>query len=266
MAPTVYIVLIATLCYVTRQETLVRGIWLVSVFYFPIRVLYNVALGRFLLLNWISIVGQTILGISASYLAYVHLILPKTPLLPSAESVRDQLWIIIALFFYATFNNIRTSNAASIRRKNRYIESQFKELRQKYGSLVDGQFSERYMEAVAYAILVYETFNRPHLARVIERAVFPWGSHTLGPMQVYTTTWLSDFDSVAVGTERLREAFAKTNDELIGKHPVRYQVIRMALAKYNRDEKYISELFEVLHVLWAQVATEYRPDIETMYT
>jgi len=140
MAPTVYIVLIATLCYVTRHETLVRGIWLVSVFYFPIRVLYNVALGRFLLLNWISIVGQTVLGISASYLAYVHLILPKTPLLPSAESVRDQLWIIIALFFYATFNNIRTSNASGLRRKNRYIESQFKELKQKYGSLVDGQY------------------------------------------------------------------------------------------------------------------------------
>ena len=39
----------------------------------------------------------------------------------------------------------------------------------------------------------------------------------------------------------------------------------MALAKYNRDEHYIEGVFEVLHVLWAQVATEYRTDFETIY-
>jgi hypothetical protein len=149
--------------------------------------------------------------------------------------------------------------------KNKYMRSRFDELKKQYGSLVDGQFPERYMELVAYAILIYETFNRPRLARIIERAVFPWGSHTLGPMQVYTTTWLSDFDGVAVGTQRLRESFTKTNEELIGKSVLRYMIIRAALAKYNRDERYISEILEVLHVLWAQVATDYRTEFETMY-
>jgi hypothetical protein len=40
----------------------------------------------------------------------------------------------------------------------------------------------------------------------------------------------------------------------------------MAIAKYNRDEHYIGEVFQVLHILWAQVATDYRTEFETMHT
>ena len=122
------------------------------------------------------------------------------------------------------------------------------------------------MELVAYAILIYETFNRPWLARQVERAVFPWGSHTIGPMQVSTTTRLSDRESVIIGTQQLRRSFEMTQEELLGKRASRYTVIRMAIAKYNRDDNYIGEIFQVLHILWAQVATDYRTEFEAMHT
>ena len=265
LAPTAYIILVATALYIVHRNSVVHNIWLVAVYYFIFRLFYNIVLGRALLLNWVSIVIQTAVGIGAAYLAYVHLILPRHPLLPDVESIGNQLWIVIALFLYATLNNVRTSSTGSARRKNKYLRSRFNKLKRQYGVLIDGQFPERYMELVTYAILIYETFNRPWLARLIERVMFPWGSHTLGPMQVHTTTRLSDRDGVVVGSQQLRKSFDTTNEELTGRSSSRYTVIKMALAKYNRDEHYIEGVLEVLHMLWAQVATEYRTDFETMY-
>ena len=202
LAPTAYIVLVATFFYLLHRDAFVRSVWLVAVYYFGFRLVYNILMSRARLLNWFNVAIQAALGISVAYAAYLHLILPRHPLFPGVESIGNQLWIIIALFVYATLNNIRTSSAGSTRRKNRYLLSRFNDLRGKYGKMIDGQFPERYMELVAYAILIYETFNRPWLARSVERVVFPWLSKTLGPMQVHTKTKLSDRESVAVGTQR----------------------------------------------------------------
>src|SRR5258707_2752362 len=266
LAPTVYIIIVAAICYVLKRDSLVRGVWLVAVYYFAFRLLFNIAFGRAALLDWFSLLRQAIVGVSAAYLAYVHFILPRRPLLPGVESIGNQLWVIVALFLYAVLNDVRTPSPRSARRKKKYLRSRFDHFRREYGDLIDAQFPERYMELVAYAILIYETFNRPWVARLVERAVFPWGSHTLGPMQVSTQARLSDRDRVVAGTQQLRRSFEMTNEELSGKRESRYTVIRMAIAKYNRDHDYIREVFEVLHTLWAQVATDYRTEFETMGT
>ncbi len=265
LAPTVYVIIIATICYLLNRDSLVRDIWLVAVYYFAFRLLFNIAFGRAALLDWPSVLKQATAGIAAAYLAYVHVILPRRFLLPGVESIGNQLWVIVALFLYAVLNGVRTSSARGARRKKQYLRSRFNHLKRDYGDLIYNQFPERYMELVAYAILIYETFNRPWLARLVERAVFPWWSHTLGPMQVNTKTRLSDRESVVIGTRKLRRSFEMTNEELIGKQTSRYTVIKMAIAKYNRDEHYIGEVFQVLHILWAQVVTEYRTEFETMY-
>jgi hypothetical protein len=266
LTPTVFIILIAAGCYLLNIEKPVFGIWYVAAHYFGFRVLYNVVLGRALLLNWVSLSFQTIVGIATAYLAYLHLILPRRPLFPDLNTMGNHLWILIALFLYAAFNSVRTSNEASARRKNRYIRSRFTSLRDLYGNLIEDQFPMHYMELVAYAILVYETFNRPRIVRAIERAVFPWHSKTIGPMQVRTGARISDRDSVHLGVKELGQCFKATEHELSGKKAKRYDVIRLALAKYNRDSHYIDEVFQVLHVLWAQVAPEYRVEFEHMYS
>jgi hypothetical protein len=265
LAPTVYVILIATAFYAFHRDRFTHGIWLLAAYYFVFRLLYNLLLGRARLLNWFSTLTQAAMGVGGAYLAYVYLVIPRKPLLPGAESVGNQLWIIVALFLYAVFNNVRTASTKTVRRKNKYLRSRIDNLRKTYGSLVDKQFPERYMELVAYAVLIYETFNRPALVRFAERLVFPWASRTLGPMQVRTATRLSDRESVAVGTQQLREAFEATKTELHDRPASRYQVIRLALAKYNRDENYIGEVLDVLHTLWAQVTPEYRNEFETMY-
>lgn len=265
LTPTVFIVLVAAVCFAFHFDRVVSGIWLVVVYYFVFRLLYNLVLGRALLLNWLSLSVQIVAGIAAAYLSYRHLILPRRPLFPDLDKIGNELWIMVALFLYAMFNKVRTSGEASARRKNSYLRSRFKVLKEQFDGLISGQFPKKYMELVTYAILIHETFNRPWIAQAVERTLFPWGSHTIGPMQVYSETPLSDEESVRKGVGLLRDNFKTTIQELVGKQTTQSEVIRLALAKYNRDENYIRDIFELLHVLWAQVAPEYRIEFAQMY-
>jgi len=265
LTPTVFIVLVASVCFAFHIDRVVPGLWLVVVYYFAFRVLYNLVLGRGLLLNWLSLSVQIVAGIAAAYLAYRHLILPRRPLFPDLDKIGNELWIMVALFLYAIFNKVRTSGEASARRKNNYLRSRFKVLKEQFDVLISDQFPNKYMELVTYAILIHETFNRPWAAQTVERVLFPWGSHTIGPMQVYTETRLSDTESVRKGVGLLRDHFKTTIHELVGQQATQSEVIRLSLAKYNRDENYIRDIFELLHILWAQVAPEYRTEFERMY-
>jgi len=265
LAPTVYLVITAATCYALHLDFLVQGIWLVAAYYFGLRVFFNLAIGRAALLDWAAISRQTVVGVGVAYLAYKHLIVVRRTLFPGVQSIGNQIWVIVTLFIYAVLNNVRNPSAKGARRKKRYLKSRLDQLRIEYGDVIDNGFPERYMELVTYAILIYETFNRPRLVRLLESALFPWFSRTLGPMQVKTDTRLSERESVVKGVGQLRESFATTNAELLGKRASRYTVIRSAVAKYNRDEGYIAEVFQVLHTLWAQVAPEYRVDFETMH-
>jgi hypothetical protein len=138
LAPTAYIILAATALYLIKQDAFVRHIWLVAVYYFAFRTLYNVVLSRAPLLDWFSVSAQFAAGTTAAYLAYLHLILPRHPLFPGVESVGNKRWSVIALFLYAIFNNVRPSNSRSARRKNRYLRLRYDDLRKRYGSLIDG--------------------------------------------------------------------------------------------------------------------------------
>lgn len=264
--PTAYLVLVSTGLYAARLDMFIPRIWLVAAYYFGFRGLYNAALGRALLLNWPLMVAQATVGTGAAYFAYGNLIIPRHPLFPETRALGNQLWVILALFIYATFNKIRISGDASTRRKNRYIRASFTTVRKQFGFLIEGQFPERYMELVAYSILIYETFNRPWLAQKVERLIFPWGSKTLGPMQVHTEWRMSDVETVRLGVKMLAGYFAHTGEELRQGRVTRYAVVRGTIAKYNRDERYVADVMELLHVLWAQIAVDYRTEFENMYS
>lgn len=263
--PSIFIILIGASCYALHWDKVVFGIWSVAAYYFAFRLAYNLVLGRLLLLNWASVFAQSIVGIASAYLVYRHLVLPKRPLFPDINTIGNQLWIVVALFIYAAFNSLRTDGEASAKRKNSYLRSRFRSLHALYDDLIKGEFPERYMELVGYAIMVHETFNRPWIVQKLEGVVFPRWSETIGPMQVRTSVRLSDRESVELGIRILKGHFETTLGELQGKKLTQYEVIHSTLAKYNRDADYIREVSELLHSLWAQVATEYRTEFEHMY-
>ncbi len=267
VAPAVYVILAAAVLYTARLDQIVGHIWRVAAYYYFFRLAYNVALGRALLMNWALFLFQAAFGTLAAYLAYKQLILPKQPLFPDVTTVGNELWIAIALFIYATLNNVRTSSGASARRKNRYLADRVAELRRSYSSLIVGQFSKRYLELVVYAILIHENFNRPPAIRWLERAVFPLWSRTLGVMQVQTNRRISDAESVAMGVAQLRRLFEQTQAEL---EPADHLLpegilLQRIVAKYNRDDAYVAAVSELARTLALQVATEYRVDYERLW-
>lgn len=266
LSPSVFLILLAVCLYTARLDGVTVGIWKVAIYYYAFRLLFNVALARVSLINWTTFGPQAVFGTTAAYLAYRYLIVPRSPLFPNATTIGNELWIAVALFLYATTNNIRISSAGTIRRKNRYIERQFSELRRAYSKLVEGQFPERYMELVPYAVMVHENFNRPPLVRRIERLMFPRLSRTLGIMQVRAETRVSDDESVSIGVAELRRLFEETRSELVAaKTSSKAALLYGTLAKYNRDQRYVTEVMELLRVLSAQVATEYRAGYQDVW-
>jgi hypothetical protein len=150
------------------------------------------------LLNWPSLSVQIIVGVGAAYLTYRHLILTRRPLFPDVASIGNQLWLVVASFLYATFNSVRTSLEPNARRKARYLRSRFTALREQYEALIKDQFPQRYMELVAYAILIHETFNRPWVNDVTYRLLGGCNAEFLHPS---AAARFADID-VAFGIDR----------------------------------------------------------------
>jgi hypothetical protein len=129
LAPAVYIILLGTALYSCNLEKFVARLWLVGPYYFGIRLAVNLLFERGRLLSWSAYGLQCIVGSASCLLAFRYLIVPKRPLFPDLDHIGNELWVILALFLYATFNNIRVSTNRSARRKNRYLQSRYPEIK-----------------------------------------------------------------------------------------------------------------------------------------
>ena len=65
------------------------------------------------------------------------------------------------------------------------------------------------MQRVIYAIMIYENFNRPTTQRWCENVLFCLGRRpmTLGIMQVSTTKFIHNAESVELGCRKIKESF-----------------------------------------------------------
>ena len=132
-------------------------------------------------------------------------------------------------FLYVTINRISWPRlgASSDERKNRYLRSMYCGLHRRYGAIVARVASNKACEALSYAVMIYESFNRPRVYQLIEnRILFPLGmARTLGPMQVSTTRRLPEDELVQLGVERINDvlgvAFARTCEESPGAMTIR---------------------------------------------
>jgi hypothetical protein len=250
-APVVATILFATLAYSIGLDEFVVQVWLIAAYYWLLRIGINVLLGRGRLLNWPLLLLQSSVSIGAAFLTYRHLILPRHPLFPKAADVGSQLWVIIALFLYATFNSARSSSAGPERRKVAYIRRQYSMLSAAYGSLVtEGVKGRADLVAIAYAIMIHENFNRPPLLRSLERLLGPRLVKTFGLMQVQASTRLDDSTSVRLGLEKLQAAYDRFAAKRGGDQ---WSMAHAVVADFNRDDEYIMEVMQIKQVLTARV-------------
>lgn len=254
LTPTVFIVLISTLLYSLKLDRFTTNIYLVSIYYVSFRTFFNIAINRSRLINWKKYILYSLSIVGLSYFVYIKFIVTKSNILPDFNNMANELWIIITIFIYNFINNINPSDKNAQKRKDRYVDVQFGSINKKYSPIITGLTDNLRLRQIALAIIIYESFNRPKLFRIIEyiNHFFSRKPHTLGIMQVTSTKFISDKESVGLGTQKLIEdlAFLKTEflkeTNLYGTNEYKdecYQ--RKLIEKFNPELTYSYEVLQL---------------------
>lgn len=256
VSPIVYLFIVSAILYKIGLDRFVTNIYCISIYYILFRLAFNLITNRGLLMNWYRQFLYWISIISISYFAYTEVIYKKENILPDFETISNELWIIILIFIFHTLNQIRISSDKTIQRKENYLKRQLSNFKEKYDDLVNEKISNDKLKSIAYAIMIYEDFNRPKVARFIENARFQitGKKHSLGLMQVQTSDFINDRKSVELGLEKISKAYKKalkkrgldkeeTIDILLSDawHN-EWSMEKWIIADYNKDDSYVHEI------------------------
>lgn len=211
LTPIVYIIVVSTTFYYCGFDKFVSNIYLVNIYYILFRLMFNLVTNRGLLLNWYRQFLYWITIVAISYLIYEKLIKIKANILPDFTTFANELWIIILIFIFQITNNLRFSQEATQKRKDNYLKNRYHYFKRFYGQLIKDLTNNEILESIVYAIIIYEDFNRPRIARQIENLKFRLTkkTHTLGVMQVRSDKLINDLESVVLGTEKIVGAYKK---------------------------------------------------------
>lgn len=261
-SPVAYITVVSAVFYQLNQNWLIQNIYLVVVYYFIFRLAFNLITGRGLLLNWFTQIAYMLVSIPMSYYVYNKLILHKEFLFPTADELGSAVWLAIIAYIYHTFNSIKFSNERTKTRKANYLDNRYKKYKNAYGEIIKNIARTEQLEALIYAILITEAFNRPKAYRLIENLLFYFGfAKTLGVMQVTTEKYINDRESVQVGATKIvndyekaqlmiKEAKAKEGEgegEGEGEHINVWLTRRETIKQYNHDYDYIQEVDDLYY-------------------
>lgn len=273
LTPVVYLLLVSAALYSLKLDLFTEDIYLVVAYYLIFRLAFNVIAGRSRLLNWPLQFVHIILSFTLSWIAYQHVIIEKSHFLPDLATISNELWIIIIGFIYVLFNQVRLTRAATEKRKQTYLRHRYQLYKRKYGDIVARKAPSRKVEALIYAVMIYEAFNRPKLYRLLEAILFRFGlSKTLGVMQVTTQRHVSDEESVETGSELISGAYsaamqspedpvtkwmsAASMDPDMLSRLEEHRAIRETLLKYNKSGQYASEV----ETLYELIRREFYPN------
>lgn len=253
LSPVIYLIIISALFYKLELDGYVYNIYIVNGLYILIRLSLNLVKNRRLLINWLRQICYWVFIMISSLLVYKYLIETKENIIPDFATIANELWIIIALFTYQLFNNIRLSNDKTEKRKAKYILERYHKFEKRYGYLVRKQCDNNFLEILTYSIIIYEDFNRPSITRFIEQMSFflTKKPHSLGIMQMTSNEYIDDYDSILLGIEKIRndceELKAQSELYLDSYHSY---VIRHIAKKYNGGgPDYDSEIVNIFNYI-----------------
>lgn len=253
LTPIVYIIIVSTTLYYFGLDKFVWNIYLVNIYYILFRLIFNFATNRGLLLNWYRQFVYWIAIVVFSYFTYEKLIKVKANILPDFATVANELWIIIFIFIFQVANNLRFSEEETQKRKEKYLKSRYLYFKRFYGQLIKDLTKNEILESIAYAILIYEDFNRPKIVRQVENLKFMLTKkpHTLGVMQVRSDKIISDIESIRIGTEKIVSAYKKylENPTENSNYYFDYYAKNYIISDYNVGTSYNEEVNELADII-----------------
>jgi hypothetical protein len=253
LTPIVYIIIVSTSLYYFGLDKFVWNIYLVNIYYILFRLNFNLATNRGLLLNWYRQFFYWIAIVVISYFTYEKLIKVKLNILPDFTTVANELWIIIMIFIFQVANNLRFSQEATQKRKEKYLKSRYHYFKRFYGQFIKDLTNNEILESIVYAIIIYEDFNRPKIARQVENLKFKLTKkpHTLGVMQVRSDKLISDLESVKLGTKKIVNAYKNYLKKPSEKSSDYFDwyAINYIISDYNDGASYIAEVNELADII-----------------
>ena len=141
----------------------------------------------------------------------------------------------------------------TIKRKERYLNRTYIHLKSKYDKTILKECENYFFIQVVYAIMIYENFNRPKIVRWIENIHF-WITkkpHTLGIMQVTSSKWINDEQSISLATGKILSDCECIIQEY-AKNGVSFcleSVVAKIAGKYNKDDDYVEEVGQIFSTI-----------------
>jgi hypothetical protein len=229
LAPVVFLVITAAVWYAFELDRAVHRYYEITIFYFVLRWTFILVTGRRQLVRWPRQFGIALAACFLSYWAYTSVLRDRGSLLPDPANLANELWIVVLVFLYQTFNRIAWPDSAAPKERRRsYILSQYHAFRRKFGRRISELAISRVAEALAYSVMIYESFNRPPVFQLRESYIlFPLGlGSTLGPMQVRTSKRLTAEESVELGIRKLSRDLDQSELEAINENRAAIEIMR----------------------------------------
>lgn len=244
LTPIVFITIFSAVFYYMGLDVLVKNIYMVCVYYTIWRIIIIFIIGRATLQNWTKhLIYVLSINIFAFYF-YKNVISVKKNLLPDFDTLSNELWIIILVFLYTLINKIDFSNKGSIKRRSRYIKNQYWKFKTQYEEIIARYTNNDKIKAIIYSIMILENFNRYYLARKYENILIKINKkkefRTLGIMQVLTDKYITDEQSVILGTKKIMSnyEYLKVHKQYYYDDSIKEDIVK----RYNNNDKYIKEI------------------------
>lgn len=243
LVPLIFLVLSSAALYAVHLDEWVTSIWLVAVYSVLFRLIFVAGWGRLRLLSWRRELAYAVAIIGGAYWLYTTVIRHKANLLPKADELSTEVWLITIAFLFYMISELGASDGQSEARKKRYVLQRARKLRKNFAAELHTGIPgvNRRLESLILAVMVFESFNRPYLARVVENAAFRFGrAKTLGLMQVTTSEPIDDHASVRKGIEVIVRVWEQNRDELR-----EWDLQRAILMEYNPSFEYNHEVSDI---------------------
>lgn len=248
IAPVIIMILFVALAQTVHFESFTNHCYLIVVYYWLFRISVVILYGRGYLTNWLTQLFYWVTSIGLSI--YVYKLIDKVDkILPDPDSLRDEMWILIILFLYSTFNKMTFDRKGTLKRKEKYIKETYTRLKYRYNKIISKECDNYFFTQVIYAIMIYENFNRPQIVRWTEYICF-WLTkkpHTLGIMQVTSSKWITNEQSILLATNKVTSDCNSIINNLVNNKNGFYLtcVVRKIAGKYNKDDDYVDEVEQI---------------------
>ena len=169
--------------------------------------------------------------------------------IPSGESLKNIVWLVIILYVYTVIKGSKISNTNKKSkplnniRYNRYIVSNYAKFKQTYHNYI--KIKEKNLNTLLYAIMIYEDKSRSSFKRSIDNIFY--GKLTkvtkLGIMQMETPVYINDIDSISMACNKLNKIYTSLSRKK------KLVEVKDILKEYYKEDTRSTDIIYIYNIL-----------------